>query len=229
MNTIKTFKEKYGVHITTKMNGKMSGMKSLSTSSLCNPICKERAKVKSSICSHCYSNSMQAMYTNLAKALAKNSDVLMNEFIASDDWARIKDEIFRLEAFGDLANETQLLNYLEFCKANPETTFTLWTKNRHICRRVFKDHEKPVNLIIGVSSPKLNERLQINPVLDWFVDFVFTVWDFITAKEKNIKINCGNRKCFECRKCYTKQNGIFYVDEILKSEANKYYKWLANK
>lgn len=219
------FKKVFGIHFTVKMTGKMKGMKSLSTSSLCNPNCRRRAKNRKSICSHCYANAMQEMYKDLAKCLAKNSKILTEEILPS--WPIIEDEIFRLEAFGDIANETQVINYFNLCHANDKTVFTLWTKNPFIIDNVIKKgYAKPENLIIGISSPFLNVRMACK--YD-FVDFVFTVYDFEYATSHDIKINCGNRKCIECRRCYTKHDGVIYVNEILKADAKKYYAWLAKQ
>ena len=227
MINTKKFKEAYGIHITEKMNGKMEGMKSLSTSSLANPICIKRAQDKNSICHHCYANAMQEQYKDLAKCLFTNTLVLTKDIIPSNEWIKLNVLYFRLEAFGDISNVIQVLNYFNFCKANPKTTFTLWTKNPQIIDNAIKSgHKKPSNLIIGISSPYMNTIAECK--YD-FISFVFTVFDYEYATENNIKINCGNRKCLECLKCYTKHKGIIYVNEILKNDASRYYKWLANK
>ena len=227
MINTKLFKEKYGIHITTKMNGKMEGMQSLSTSSVNNPICIARAKDPTSICSKCYSNTMQGMYKDLYKCLANNTEVLTTTIIPINAWLKVNCLVFRLEAFGDIANVIQVINYFNFCKANPRVTFTLWTKNPHIIDTAIKQGNKlPGNLIIGISSPHMNI---VSECKYDFVSFVFTVFDYKYATENSVKINCGNRKCLECLKCYTKHKGIIYINEILKSDASKYYKWLANQ
>lgn len=57
-NAIKAFEKKYGVHFTVNHTGKMTGMASLSTSVIDNPICAARAKVKGSICEKCFAANM---------------------------------------------------------------------------------------------------------------------------------------------------------------------------
>ena len=229
MVSAKEFKKTTGIHITEKMNGKMEGMQSLSTSSLCNPICIERAKDPDSICSKCYANSMQEMYSNLAKCLAKNTEILTTVYIPSSVWFRVNASVFRLEAFGDVQNVLQMRNYIAFCNANPHCNFTLWTKNPSIVDKAIKQDGKPNNLMIGVSSPHVNTVVNVSKY-EW-VDFVFTVYTFIYATQHSIRINCGNRRCLECSRCYTKAKDgkVFYVNEILKSDSKKYYAWLAKR
>lgn len=74
----------------------------------------------------------------------------------------------------------------------------------------------PNNLYIIVSSLMLNEPTITNAE-DFYIDAVFTVYDKATIKAKNIDINCGGRKCLECRKCYSLEHGtIEDIREQLK-------------
>ena len=50
-----------------------------------------------------------------------------------------------------------------------------------------------------------------------YIDAVFTVYDKKTIETENIDINCGGRKCIECRKCYSLEHGkIADIREQLK-------------
>lgn len=141
--TIKEFRAKYGVKICTDHTGKMTGIDSLSTSVLLNPICQKRAQDKTSVCSKCYAGRMAKMYKGLEKVLAGNTEVLTEKVIPVEEWPLLNARIFRLEAFGDLQNVTQVRNYFNFARRNPETTFALWTKNPAIIARAIRYGSTP--------------------------------------------------------------------------------------
>lgn len=212
--TIKEFKEKYGVHITTGHTGKMEGIYSLSTSVLLNPICRKRAENPNSICSKCFAEKIANARKELRGCLAKNTEILTTQVIPTKEWPILNQAIFRLESFGDLNNGTQFQNYINFANRNPRTTFALWTKNPSIIDAVFKTgEEKPQNMIIIVSSPLVN--VPASPRYVW-VDKVFTVYDKKYAEERGIEINCGARDCLGCQRCYTKRREVEYISELLK-------------
>ena len=200
------------LHITEKHTGKMKGMQSISTSCKTNPFCEEHAKVDGSICQKCYAQRQMKMYTNMSACFEKNAEILTNEILKDEDLPKLNCQYFRFEAFGDLINKTQVLNYFNICKKNPGVKFALWTKNPWLITEVAD--QKPDNLQIIVSSLFINSAMQIGPSYT-FVDKVFTVYDKKTIEKENIDINCGARNCLECHKCY-EHNGIKYINERLK-------------
>jgi len=218
--TIETFEKEYGVHFTVKHNGKMTGFASLSTSPLENTFCVNRAKCNGSICSHCYSMTMQKCYSALSNALVNNFRVLTSRIIPVEKMPILNYLMFRFESFGDVANEIQIINYFNICKKNPRVQFTIWTKNLSIFTRLFKHgfkgikYKKPKNLIIIASSPFINKKLNIEK---WpFVDKVFTVYDKEYATNNGIKINCGSNSCAACCACYNRLNKTKEINELLK-------------
>ena len=218
--TIESFKEKWQVHITVKMRGKMSGMYSLSTSVLENDICRRRAKVKGSICEKCFSKRMSEAYgkdpekDTYNKPFIKNTEVLTSVIIPVNEWPVINALYFRLEAFADLNNETQVINYFNFARRNPKTIFALWTKNPVFIKRVLDaGYKKPRNLIVIQSSCFINKQDAI--VYD-FIDKEFTVYDKKYINENNVEINCGARHCLSCARCYTKKKELEQIREKLK-------------
>lgn len=217
--TIDTFKKEYGIHITTKHNGKMTGFMSLSTSPVKNTFCQNRAKCKGTICEKCYAMRMAKMYSLLDSALEKNHAVLTSEIIPMEKMPILNCLAFRFEAFGDVQNEIQIINYFNMCRRNPRVQFTIWSKNLAIFARLFKcgyngvKYSKPKNLIIIVSSPLVNKAVDIRAYN--FADKVFTVYDKEYAKRNGIKINCGKKSCLTCGMCYSK-NRTVYVNELLK-------------
>lgn len=218
MLTISKFTKKYGVKFTLNHNDKMQGLASLSTSPLCNPYCKERAKNKETICSHCYSITMQKRFRNLAKALEKNTEVLTTTIIPFDDMPYLFSEtgFFRFEAFGDLINRIQVVNYFNMASANPHMHCALWTKNPFIIEKAIEEYgiKKPENLTILASSYFLNNEMDFVSRFP-FIDKTFTVYDKKYIAENGVEINCGGRACAECGKCY-RNDGPKAIAELLK-------------
>lgn len=216
--SVAKFSEITGLHITKTHTGKMLGKRSLSTSVVENPICKQRRLNGNSVCAKCYAAKMlNGIYKKDSGCFVKNFELLQKPLktvpIFPKHW---KD--FRFEAFGDIASETQFHNYCLIARANPNVTFAIWSKNLWIMDRVFKYESKPKNLIIIQSSVSVNKAEEPKY---WFVDKVFTVYsDRETAKELGVKINCEakrtHKRCADCNKCYNLKNKTKYINEILK-------------
>ena len=153
----------------------------------------------------------------LRKRLEDNADILTTRLLEGREIPVTNAAIFRFESFGDLHNATHLENYVRICERNPYTKFGLWTKNTWILDEVFnaKGIEKPENLSIIVSSPKLNEVMELNREKYWFVDHVFYVYDKMFIEGNGVDINCGSRDCLGCQRCYHRDTE-FYVNEKLK-------------
>ena len=205
-------------------SGKMSGVPSVSTSVLMNPYCKKRIEsdCENLICKYCYAGILARIRAALAKKLARNTEFFTGEMIPFDEIPVLPDdvEIFRLEAFGDLINVIQAINYMRFVTVNTHVFFALWTKNPWIIEGALKGIKKPRNMNIIYSAPfidmseedaaRIFERYP-------FIDKIFIVHSkkCITRKDIKIKINCGARSCDLCRRCYSKRTGKF-VHELLK-------------
>lgn len=205
-----------GLHYTTGHTGKMNGLQSLSTSVKDNPICKARAKKAGSICSHCFAVSILNRYNALDARLSDNLRILTGSILPVERLPLIPSRYFRFESFGDLANDTQVINYFNIAKKNPDTLCALWTKNpQFIAKAIKKGHDKPANLQIVLSSPELNEPLTGTRYA--FIDKIFTVYDKQHAAD--VVINCGARSCLACGRCYRPNPEgvkIQYVNELLK-------------
>lgn len=202
--------------------GKMEGIPSISTSVLCNPNCARNAAVKGSVCEKCFARNFARLRKTLADKLESNYKFYTTVELTVEDVPFINVALFRFEAFGDLANERQFRNYCTIAKANPRTRFVLWTKNIDVIRKYVKKTLRvsvpciPNNFDIVASSLMLNQPLKLAEN-DWFVDAVFTVYDKQTIETENIDINCGGRKCLECRRCYSLNYGqVADIREKLK-------------
>lgn len=216
--TSESYKTKIAKCFCTDHSGKMSGVISISTSVALNERCQARAKDPESICHFCFAAAMLDQYSDLGAKLARNTDALTTEELATDDIPVINEEkwpLLRFESFGDLNNIVQVHNYFKIADVNSKCKAALWTKNPDLIDKAMKHYglKKPSNLVIIYSSPKVNEpAADILKKYD-FIDKVFTVYDKETAK--GVNINCGARDCKKCGRCYTKRTGAM-VNEILK-------------
>lgn len=211
--TMQNSKKYNGLHFTTSHTGKMSGMASISTAVICNERCRKNAQIEGSICSKCFAAAMAQRFPGMMNPLVQNQQILTSSILPVELLPVINVLYFRFEAFGDLNNEIQVINYFNICRKNPGVKFALWTKNPDYIAAAIKDgHEKPENLNIILSSLFINKESKQR--YD-FVDKIFTVYDaeYITAN--NIDINCGARNCFTCGLCYNK-NDVRIINEKLK-------------
>lgn len=201
------------LHITQRHNGKMTNMQSLSTSCMGNDTCAKLAQVEGSVCQKCYANKMMRMYRHMNECFSKNAEILANINLEEhrELIPQINASYFRFEAFGDLINEQHLKNFFTICNANEDTHFALWTKNPQIIANVIKEGiSKPDNLQIIVSSIFLNTPAEFTHT---FIDKIFTVYD--KQHKDDAVINCGKKKCIDCKLCYRKNN-VKYINELLK-------------
>lgn len=201
------------LHITTH-SGKLTGMHSISTSAALNPYCTSRDKIEGSICNKCYAETYLKLRKGLRERLEGNTRELTERYIPASELPIINDRYFRLEAFGDVQNVTQVENYFNLACRNHGTQFALWTKNPSIIAQALKQAHKPLNMIIIYSSPMINRPVH-DKIFDLypFIDKVFTVYD--KAHAGTVSINCGGRKCLECLRCYSKRTDR-HVNELLK-------------
>lgn len=202
-----------GLHFTTKHSGKMAGMISISTAVTTNERCAKNAQTPGSICQKCFAAAQMKRYPSMEKPMVENQRILTSEILPMEKLPTINSLYFRFEAFGDLNNATQVINYFRLCYKNPRVKFALWTKNPdYIAEAIDAGYDKPDNLNIVLSSLFINKERK-NPFP--FVDKVFTVYDKKHIEENGIDINCGARNCFTCGLCYEK-NGVTIINEKLK-------------
>ena len=201
------------IWITERHTGKMEMMCSVSTCRNCNKRCMRNAAQKGSICEKCYAKRQMEMYKDLRTHLEDNFNILTKRVLAMEDLPLLNSALFRIESFGDIANTTQALNYIHLIKKNPHVHFGWWTKNCDILAKAIEiAGGKPDNVQIIRSSMWINKPCK--PYYN-FVDKTFTVYEKGYAEENGIKINCGGRKCIECRKCYL-PNDIKEINEMMK-------------
>ena len=206
-----------GLKITEHKEYKMEGIHSISSSCLENPFCMVNRKCPGSVCEYCYAEAQLNCYKKQREVLKKNTEILTKEIITEIPF--FSSTIGRIEAFGDLQNITQAINYMNIVRFNPDVKFGWWTKNPYfIGKAIDAGWKKPKNLVILYSSPKLNKRESYSEIKRRFpfIDKIFTVYENEDkAKEEGVRINCQG-KCITCENsCYCK-TGSKYVNEIIK-------------
>lgn len=201
------------------MSGKLEGFWSVSTSVLMNPICQQRAKDPNSICHDCYAATTASGRSGLTQALETNYRILNDFLISEDSWKVLNwptsNGYGRVESFGDVASVTCARNYLRIMKTHECLKFGVWTKNGALYKRAFDlEGGKPKNMKFIISSPIVNQPVEIPEYLLPYVDHRFTVYTKEYAEAHGIEINCGGRKCMTCMNCY--DDGPFDINELIK-------------
>lgn len=202
-----------GVHYCMDHTGKMSGIISLSTSVLCNPVCQRRRKEGNSICAHCFAATNMAYHKSMQKPYERNFKILNGSILDDSVIPVISSRYGRGESFGDYASVNSVINFWKLAKKNPDTQFAMWTKNlRFVAEAIENGWKKPSNVQIVYSSPFVNKTAVVPEKYAGFVDKVFTVYD--KEEAKNVDINCGARSCLACGRCYRKNPKGVKIQEI---------------
>jgi len=201
---------------------KLEGISSISSSVHDNCKCAAWRKVKDCICQLCYAFNQQAYQTGLKEHNIINGLILRNVLLPVKAFKAltIVFPYLRIESFGDVANVIQARNYIRIIKAFPRKRCAIWSKNLEIWKQAIDAEGKPDNTTFVFSSPYLNKQVSRTILERYsFIDHIFTVYTKKYAKEHNITINCGGRKCLECiRKkinCYFR-NDTLYINELEK-------------
>jgi hypothetical protein len=184
------------VHIS-KLGGKLEDFQAVSTNTVTNSFCiKMNSAKKNTICSHCYSHKSLGGYRkNMQEALQRNSDLLSKGPLKKSQVPFINAAYFRFQAHGELINAVHYHNLIKITRANPRTTFALWTKRRDIVTTYSKRWGVPDNLILVYSNP------DINKVWDGVPRFFHRVFNNVTDEYKG-EANCTGQKCKDCLLCY---------------------------
>ena len=197
----------------TEHQGKMTAIPSISTSKKLNANCQKMSNSNNCdcICKYCYADHTIAMYPRLEASLANNTAILTRELTFTEirEIAKqfLNTAIVRFESFGDLNNEMQLLNYVRIARAAKHTKFALFTKQYGIVKSYFESGKRfPDNVTLILSSPYIDHTLNESFVLA-FKQYHRRVITFtVTRDSTNSEINCGARRCVECRNCYDARN-----------------------
>lgn len=193
----------------SKMSGKLIDIPAVNTNTLSNTYCV-KMKESDSICKHCYSHNMlETFRKNCVPAFQHNSDMLSECELIPAMLPRVNSAYFRFNGHGELINEMHLINLFNICIKNPHTSFALWTKRKNIVHGLLRKREKPDNLILVYSNPKI-DCVQTEPPKHF--DKVFNN----VSQSGHKGENCTGQKCIECLACYRKDSGVNVIVERVK-------------
>lgn len=206
--------------ICTKHTGKMEGMTSISTNCQNNAFCAKMAKIEGTICQKCYAQRQMQTYPASRKKYSEATDDLTNRVMSVAELPIFDNSVnvVRIEAFGELNNVTQAINYINIIRKNPFINFGWWTKRPELIARALKalSIDIPDNVNVIYSNPYIDTMPKIRRYS--FIRGYFTVWSTAEkAFEHGQLINCGSRKCKNCLNCYDlHEEGIFFINELKK-------------
>ena len=221
---------------TSKMTGKLIELDAISDNTVTNGFCYDRyikAKAKNDkagkvvdICGVCYSHTMLGSYRkNMQPALDRN-EFLAERLLEPHELPTYLKAFMRLDAHGELRTETvdpasgkvirtydkftHIENYCRIAEHNPHCTFTLWTKRTDIVKPFFDSRDKPKNLIIIYSNPKVGTILSKPPK---HFDKTF---NNVLEDEYVDEQNCTGQKCKDCLLCYKHGTTDTIVEKVKK-------------
>ena len=193
-------------------SGKLQDIRSLNTNTLTNEFCKAmyNSSADDIICRKCYSmNMLNGLRKNCAPSWQENSDILSGGLIPPHMLPTILDAFFRFSSHGELINMTMLENFHNITLHNPHCSFALWTKRKNFIRKFYSQHEKPANLILIYSNPRIDAVMNQPPE---FFDRTFNN----VSKGSDVAQNCTGQKCRDCLLCYKAGNGVTQIVEAVK-------------
>ena len=193
-------------------SGKLQDIRSLNTNTLTNEFCKAmyNSSADDIICRKCYSmNMLNGLRKNCAPSWQENSDILSGGLIPPHMLPTILDAFFRFSSHGELINMTMLENFHNITLHNPHCSFALWTKRKNFIHKFYSQNEKPANLILIYSNPRIDSVMDTPPA---FFDRTFNN----VSPDSDAPQNCTGQKCRDCLLCYTPGNGVTTIVEAVK-------------
>tara|TARA_R100001163_G_C4929252_1_gene105923 strand:- start:49 stop:510 length:462 start_codon:yes stop_codon:yes gene_type:complete len=152
---------------------------------------------------------LNGLRKNCAPSWQENSDILSGGLIPPHMLPTILDAFFRFSSHGELINMTMLENFHNITLQNPHCSFALWTKRKNFIRKFYTEHEKPANLILIYSNPRIDAVMNQPPE---FFDRTFNN----VSKGSDVAQNCTGQKCRDCLLCYKAGNGVTQIVEAVK-------------
>jgi hypothetical protein len=196
------------VHIST-MSGKLEGLRAINSDPTTNLFCLQmnRTTKENQICGHCYSLRMLRSYRkNCQPAFERNNKLFSGR--VQGGLPKFKEgEYVRWNGHGELVGFEHYSWCLAIARANPKTTFALWTKQKKLVQDVHNAYiMRPKNLILIYSNPIIDDVMNQPPT--WF-DKVFN-----NVSEDHPDENCTGQKCKDCLLCYSKDTTDVIVEHV---------------
>jgi len=191
------------IHVS-KGCGKLDDINSISTNTQTNPFCIKQFnnKKSNSICTKCYSyKSLNGYRKNMIPALQRNSDLFATRILDAEEIPKINAVNFRFSSHGELINQNHLINLVNIARANPQTNFALWSKQKKIVNAYFRAGRTiPDNLILVYSNSKIDKILETPP------RHFHKTFNNVTPQAFSDRENCTGQQCKTCLRCY-RHNG----------------------
>ena len=199
--------------------GKMTGIPSLNTNKYLNNNCQKLMNSQDSncICKFCFVDKVTKRYKDVEPCLTQNHKILTARLLEPKEIKALEEilgnaQIFRFESFGDLNNVTQLINYNNIAKHYKRTHFALWTKHYSILFQFFKlGFKLSKNITLVLSSPLINQELS-SILVDRIKTYHKRTITFTVVNVKSDKVNCGGKRCIDCRNCYDEKNPVNVIE-----------------
>jgi hypothetical protein len=194
------------------------------------------------ICGFCYAARAETSglkKNKITPRYAAQGDYLRDGLIPREKIPQFKPgEVIRLDAHGELEigqrGVTQYINYLNIILHNPQTYFTMWTKNPLTVNAAYKQLGrvvKPPNLTIIYSNQYIDHPILTPPSVASWADGVFNVVyldNYMNTKEGYVEVD-GKRVlvvkckklCRECKVCYSGMKD-FAIIELEKTVGAKH-------
>ena len=151
-------------------------------------------KIPGSVCKGCYALKGRYNFNNVRLALARRMESLQHPQWVYAMTVLIKgEEVFRWHDSGDLQSVQHLMNIFAVCKATPETSH--WLPTREAKFLPLNTDSIPKNLIIRMSSHMIDQK----PVKFWPWTSTVSTGSFTCPASKQ-----GN-ECKSCRNCWSRE------------------------
>ena len=155
------------------------------------------AKIKGTTCYDCY--ALKGMYNF---PVVKEAMMRRYEAINHPEWVFAmavlinskKSKYFRWHDSGDIQSIEHLQKIFEVCKATPNTTHWLPTREAQILKQIDKK-DVPDNLVIRLSAIKVDG----NAPKSWHLTST------VSTKKYSCMANKQGGKCLDCRACWNKK------------------------
>lgn len=202
--------------------------------------------VRENVCGYCYADLGEK---GLKGGTVTPRYKMQGEFIRSHILTKEEipkfslGEVIRINSHGDLESGEkgiiQFINYLNIAYQNPQSYFTLWTKQGKVVTDAFQriGFRKPPNMTFIWSNTWIDKPILRPPHQYSFFDGVFNVVSYNFYKENKdwlygvktdpksgvvVEVIKCERLCKTCRACYSGKTN-FAIIEVLKDDARRYH------
>ena len=187
----------------SEMTGKLKGIAGINTNPLSNAFC-QKMQATDTICKDCYSCSMlRGIRKNCEPAWERNSVLLSNTLLESDQIPFVSHALARFHAHGELINKRHFVNFINIARANPQTKFSFFTKRTNLV-----SGEIPANVTMVYSNPVVNRVRKVAP------KGFHKVFNVVT--NEGYEINCGAKNCVKCQQCFNRDGATVIVEKLKK-------------